>query len=120
MANDEIDYTSFDNDTLAGQLLMFIGEPGGVGKSRVLDALQGFCVANNGHPNAIIIINKTAMTGKAGVVIGGRTLHSFLLSLKSLGRQQHSTATASHERHPKRRRRHTNLNQERNYNIISQ
>jgi hypothetical protein len=68
-----------------GQLLMFLGGEGGTGKSRIIDAVQALCISW-GRPDCIC---KTALTGKAATLIGGRTLASFILQI----RKQRSTET---------------------------
>ncbi|OWZ08229.1 hypothetical protein PHMEG_00019259 [Phytophthora megakarya] len=57
---------------------MFLGGAGGTGKSRVIDAVSAFCSSWH-HDDSIV---KTALTGKAATLIGGRTLASFLLRLR--------------------------------------
>jgi len=67
------------NDALeSDQLKMFLGGEGGTGKSRVLDAVQALCTSWQ-RPDCIV---KTALTGKAATVIGGRTLASLLVQLR--------------------------------------
>jgi len=61
-----------------GQLLMFLGGEGGTGKSRIIDAVQTLC-GSWGRPGCML---KTALTGKAATLIGGRTLASFLLQIR--------------------------------------
>lgn len=60
------------------QLRMFLGGEGGTGKSRVIEAVEALC-CSWGRRTSII---KTALTGKATTIIGGRTLASFLLVLE--------------------------------------
>lgn len=60
------------------QLLMFLGGAGGTGKTRVIGALSALCSSWH-RENAM---QKTALTGKAATIIGGRTLASFLLRIK--------------------------------------
>jgi hypothetical protein len=65
------------NDALeSDQLKMFLGGEGG--KSRVLDAVQALFTSWK-RPDCIV---KTALTGKAATVIGGRTLASLLVQLR--------------------------------------
>lgn len=68
----------FERALGADQLLMFLGGEGGTGKSRVVEAVQTFC-GRWGRSSCLV---KTALTGKAATLIGGRTLESFLLQLK--------------------------------------
>jgi hypothetical protein len=60
------------------QLRFSLGGEGGTGKSRVIDAIQALCTSW-GHAECLV---KTALTGKAATLIGGRTLASFLLQLR--------------------------------------
>jgi len=60
------------------QLLMFLGGPGGTGKSRIVDAVTAFCASWH-HEDSLV---KTALTGKAATLIGARTLASFLMRIE--------------------------------------
>ncbi|OWY92689.1 hypothetical protein PHMEG_00038200 [Phytophthora megakarya] len=57
---------------------MFLGGEGGTGKSRVIEAVEALC-NSWGHRLSIV---KTALTGKATTIIGGKTLASFILALE--------------------------------------
>jgi hypothetical protein len=61
------------------QLLMFLGGEGGTGKSRIMAAVQAIC-EGWGRQHSVL---KTALTGKAATLIGGRTLAGFLLEIRS-------------------------------------
>jgi len=69
---------NFSEALESDQLRMFLGGEGGTGKSRVLDAVQSLCTSWK-RPDCLI---KTALTGKAATVIGGRTLASLMIQLK--------------------------------------
>lgn len=60
------------------QLLMFLGGAGGTGKSRVIDAIDAFCASWQREYSVV----KTALTGKAATLVGGRTLASFMMRLQ--------------------------------------
>jgi hypothetical protein len=57
---------------------MFLGGEGGTGKSRIVEGVQTLC-ESWGRPHGLI---KTALTGKAATIIGGRTLAGFLLQIQ--------------------------------------
>jgi hypothetical protein len=61
------------------QLLIFLGGEGGTGKSRIVEGVQTLC-ESWGRPHGLI---KTALTGKAEKIIGGRTLAGFLLQIQN-------------------------------------
>jgi hypothetical protein len=69
---------NFSEALESDQLRMFLGGEGGTGKSRVLDAVQSLCASWKRRGCLI----KTALTGKAATVIGGRTLASLMIQLK--------------------------------------
>ncbi|ETI30094.1 hypothetical protein F443_22787, partial [Phytophthora nicotianae P1569] len=81
------DYCSgiFENHFHDSQLLMFLGGAGGTGKSRVINAVDAFC--ESWHRSDTVV--KTALTGKAATLIGGRTLASFMMRLKHAIREKH-------------------------------
>ena len=75
----KIDINKLDSIDSNDQICMVLAGEGGTGKSRVITAVHALCLAWD-RPHSLI---KAAPTGKAAVLITGRTLASVILSLRN-------------------------------------
>jgi hypothetical protein len=64
---------------------MYLGGASGTGKSRVIDAVHAFSASWHRED----AVEKTALTGKAATLIGGRTLASFMMRLQHAIQNKH-------------------------------
>ena len=74
----KIDINKIDLVDSTDQICMVLAGEGGTGKSRVITAVHALCLAWD-RPHSLV---KAAPTGKAAVLISGRTLASVILSLR--------------------------------------
>jgi len=74
----KVDFYQIDSLDSKDQICMVLVGEGGTGKSRVINAVDALCLAWEKTDSLI----KTAPTGKAAVLINGKTLASVLLRLR--------------------------------------